>query len=340
MWFYNLGTCILLMVLFVAEVSAAESKVILKYDRAVFNPTDGQTFKIPVIIQSVTNTHINIKVVLYSQITNNPIRTLMMKDLSAGKHSLIWDGRDDQGAIVPDEVYMPVVTIEDGIQPQIALETREYPPEIIDQLDVRLTTSGELRYQLPFPARVQLRIGLIEGPMLRSLSDWIPRAKGEHIVFWNGLDEDGLINLRTSERTLYMATAVLLPPYSILTKGNSSQKQNLKMTQNTVAKIDDIRSTYLPKTSIQSAMRLQLEATSTLSVSINLLTEQGNVLSLPLKEATFFIDNRFIGEARLSTVPLNWTWKPVNLSPGQHIFTVNLYSTTGQVGVKSLLFQY
>lgn len=344
MWFYNLKRlCLLLMVFYMIGVSAAEPKVILDYDRAVFNPADGQMFNMPIVIRSVADTKIDIKVdikvVLFSQIANNPIRTLMMKDLSVGKHSLVWDGRDDHGKIVPDEVYLPVVTVVDGLQQQIVLETRKYQPEIIDQLVVRLTATGDLRYQLPFPARVQFRVGLVEGPMLRSLSDWKPQNKGEHIVRWNGLDEDGLINLRTSERTLYMATAVLLPPYSILTIGNLSQKQNRKFTQKTTA-TDNMLSAYLPKASIQSAMRLQLEASSTLSVSVNLLTTQGNVLSVPLKEATFFVDNRFIGEARLSAVPLNWTWTPVNLSPGQHIFTVNLYSETGQVGVKSLLFQH
>ncbi|MFA7062240.1 MAG: hypothetical protein WC156_15655, partial [Pedobacter sp.] len=46
----------------------------------------------------------------------------------------------------------------------------------------------------------------------------------------------------------------------------------------------------------------------------------------------------FVSEEEQGYMPLTWIYKPVGLSPGNHILTVNVSSLSGQMGVKSLSF--
>ena len=46
--------------------------------------------------------------------------------------------------------------------------------------------TGEIKYTLPEPASVRLRIGIRNGgPMLRTLLDWELREKGPHVEVWD-----------------------------------------------------------------------------------------------------------------------------------------------------------
>jgi len=45
------------------------------------------------------------------------------KTYNAGKHVVNWDGKDDDGLVVPDEVWIPVLTIGQPVEPKAGLKT-------------------------------------------------------------------------------------------------------------------------------------------------------------------------------------------------------------------------
>lgn len=56
-------------------------------------------------------------------------------------------------------------------------------------------------------------------------------------------------------------------------------------------------------------------------------------------EVAFFIDGEFIAEEEQGYVPITWNWVAQDLSPGEHMLTVNISGFGGKVGVSSLLFE-
>src|ERR1043166_6636434 len=123
------------------------------------------------------------------------IRTLPSKNGEPGINSFIWDGRDDRGAIVPDEAYSFRIVAGGGVDEyfpasQIAAMTT------VDPLAYSRATST-LTYVLEKPSRVHVQAGTIdakaEGPVLKTIVDRQPRDGGRIAEHWSGLDESGAL---------------------------------------------------------------------------------------------------------------------------------------------------
>ena len=80
----------------------------------VFRPTAGQSVELSV--QTVAAASVTVRI--YAERTHgegNPLRTLTSSSAAAGLQTVVWDGRDEQGAFVPDEAYSYIVEATDGI---------------------------------------------------------------------------------------------------------------------------------------------------------------------------------------------------------------------------------
>ena len=76
------------------------------YERFEFAPARGQTFKIPVRLDQAAAVTVGI-----FTSDSDPVRTLRTPEiLPPGNHTLTWDGRDEEGTIVPNEAYIPILT--------------------------------------------------------------------------------------------------------------------------------------------------------------------------------------------------------------------------------------
>jgi hypothetical protein len=139
-----------------------------------------------------------------------------------GVHMLKWDGKDFEGEIVPDEAYTVVLHATNKSR-TTTLDPREKSGGEVEKVaSTAISKEGKITYTLSKPSRVQIRAGIVDGPMMRSLATWQPRPAGKNVQRWNGFDADKTINLFSLENHGVSVTAFNLPDYTILTTGNHS----------------------------------------------------------------------------------------------------------------------
>jgi hypothetical protein len=327
-----------------------------------FAPATGQRFPIRIVLDRRAQIELRLLTT-----DGDPVRALRSAEsLEPGSHELQWDGKDDTGVVVPDEAYVPVLVARAADGTTLELDPRAATGgEVIDQLQVAPGAGGDIGYVLPAPARVLVRVGIKEGPMLASLANWEPRASGKNVQRWNGFDQDQLLDLRRSERLSVLVTAFKLPAHSIITTGNTAmdyrayrKSKGWREDQATIGTpvldrngVRIARSFFQPQyKQADPAVMLQplgavergtdgvLRARDSLRVQVDIPEADRWLMQESLYEVAFFIDNEFVSEEEHGYVPITWLWSPSQLKPGRHMLTVNVSGFGGKVAVKSLLF--
>ena len=161
------------------------------------------------------------------------IRSLLRPQESpAGETTLMWNGRDDQGAVVPDEAYSFKIDLVSGTRHWTYFPAGHAPtmPQsvAIRSFDPR---TGVLSYELPAPSRVHIQAGSAvlagdgkpDGPVLKTVVDEQPRIGGSVIEQWNGLDESGTIYVPDQPHFVMSLVTAPLPDNSIITVGNRAR---------------------------------------------------------------------------------------------------------------------
>jgi hypothetical protein len=336
-----------------------------KYTQVEFSPILGQQFKMPIRIDKEAK----IEIEILSSDGDLVKKIKSDKYLKAGKHVLVWDGKDSEGKTVPDEAYIPVLNAigKSG-------STERYDPrnisggELVENLNVTLTATKDISYVLPVASRVLIRAGIQGGPMLRSLANWEPHGPGKNVQRWDGYDNNKLFDLRKEKNLSVLVTAFKLPKYTILTIGNKKLKypeyHKMKRWTNRVVPPEkqflnkgDVRISrhyYSSRISISDPeveMKIKGEiSTSSLglpilksgenvSLQVDIPTKDRWLMNETLYEVSFYIDNEFVAEEEQGYVPISWVWKPTNLKPGKHIVTTNVTGFSGKVGVASIAFE-
>jgi FlgD Ig-like domain len=289
------------------------------------------------------------------------IRKIETGPLEVGDHQIRWDGHDFAGRPVPPEAYR--YTLE-------ALLPSGSPPVVWDPSDltggetlrVERTqwdpAAGVVRYQLPEPARVRIRIGLRDGgPLLRTLLDWVPRDAGVHEEPWDGLDASGILELAHHPRLSFQPEAFSLPQNAILVDPPPEHvtlitdlppepgrrpaaparsrrmldfaRQPLESRSDFPLKLDlvergDRSPDGLPIVRGSSGVRVDLDRAETRA----LLGERFEVV--------FFIDGQFVFENETGFLPMTWIWDTGAVNPGPHYVTANLRGYEGHFGLATL----
>ena len=334
------------------------------YATVEFAPTRGQTFAIPVLLEQPAEVEIN----LYTS-DGDLLRTLRSPEpLPPGTHTLVWDGKDAQGIVAPDEAYIPVLKVKPANgEEQIDDPRTTSGGEVLEDLRVEITSTQDIAYTLSAPARVLIRAGIKGGPMLRSLANWQPRGPGRNIQRWDGHDSSGLVDLRGEPNLSILVTAFLLPEHAILTSGNTALDYRSYRTQKggpeRLVTPDQMtlsrgatrlsRYYYSPRSQdadphITVTLSQDLPRTAdglplvklgqTLPVIAHIAREDRWLMNESLYEVAFFIDHQFLSEEEQGYVPLTWLWTVNGLAPGRHLLTVNVSGFSGKVGVASTLF--
>jgi hypothetical protein len=286
-------------------------------------------------------------------------RTLKKDFSDSGEHGLIWDGKDMDGKVVPDEAYF--FTIEaislDG-------ERELYDPTAfsggeefdITQADISPETNT-ITYRLPVMGRVAIRMGIQAGPLLNQLVDWKPRVAGEITEHWNGKDKDNLIDLYNHSGFKMVIVYFSLPENSIITFGNSNvdyreYKQSVsrrpvkekKLRPN--AKLS--RHYQLPRT-VDFSPRLAMNFSNIQGVDshgipilkgktlvkVELDEKDKKIFANQQYEVAFFLNTEFYAEEEAGYSPYNWVWDVSRVKEGEYILTVNLSSFKDQIGILS-----
>jgi hypothetical protein len=299
-------------------------------DRESFNPAIGErvTFRF----------EINHSAAITARIIDQhgqTIRTLLHKATKLpGPHMLVWDGRNDARELVPDDAY----TI--SLQPYAVPDTLARGGVVGDITEATLDESGSITYSLPAAARVLIRLGIKNGPMLRTLVDWKPRAMGKVVERWDGWDESKVLRLRDEKDLSVLITYVTLPQPSVLTYGHSVNPASTstlapsasRRPRPPVIRLDlapqSSKGVTTPRTSIPT-----VDGSAVIRVDVE--PEDKAALVKEPFEMIFYVDKLFFAEAERGYLPLNWQWDLKQLPPGEHTLTVNIVSFSGNVGVAS-----
>lgn len=334
---------------------------IAPYKSSSFSPSQGEKFRVVLTgLKADTQGQLD----LYSG--DQDLITSLSFIAKQDKTIVMWDGKDLDGQQVPDEAYSPVVRYtEDDIE-KVADFRQTSGGEELESFEKNIE-DGRIEYTLPADARVLIRAGIKQGPMLRSVVDWHPRAAGFHAERWNGFDQDNVFNIAHDLGVGYLIAAYTLPSHSIITYGNTSEdyrtyrerkgwalpkmplgmvqlsREGRRLSREYFQPLLQQRSPRITVKMTEPAGNREIREIKHLDEIVTLVDlhpDDEQYLDQSRYEVSFFVDNRFLAEEEQGYVPLRWKWSPsrFGLKPGKHILTVNISGYEGQVGVKNIEF--
>lgn len=329
------------------------------YQHADFAPVRGEVFELPVTLEQPSR----VSIAIYSP-DHSIVRTIESDgELSTGTHSLQWDGKDEDGDVVPNEAYVPVVTARTTTNDAQIYDPRE-SGGVVEWVDHRISEQGDIIYSLETPSRVLIRVGVKAGPMLRALVHWEPRPVGRNVLRWDGFDSDQLVDLRRHPKLSVLVTAFTLPDSAIITYGHEEDyrtySQRKGIEPRLVAQEDRALARGEQRVSMHHYLSRQVDvdprvtvafiedepttlmrmaSDETFEVKVDLHADDQWAMAQNLFEVAFFINDEFVAEEEHGYVPINWRYRPSTLEPGRHRLTVNISGFVGQVGVASIEFQ-
>lgn len=353
-------SCMLTFMLVVAEDVLAKPKLVLsqvQLDKQQWQPkSDG-----PLVVRYHINTAAEVTLhwfdardLLISSITSQ-------SSVSAGHHELVWDGKDLSGRWVPDEVYrfvLEAISADDGESVIYDLTTNTFGEEVlVDQVSWNPDTH-RIQYRLAEPARVSVRIGLENnGPLLRTVLDWLPRNAGVHEESWDGWDQSKLIDVSKHPRLKINAAAFALGKNAVIIG------EEIKVSQF----VDPMPWPSIKRVETkQRAKRMYFHAQQPITergdidISLALMgdwpvDEHGRVIVsgiVPVSmqvaghdqqrvldrrfEPVFFVDGAFAFENEVGYLPTTWLWDTRGISTGKHFINANLRGYEGNFGMASL----
>jgi hypothetical protein len=286
------------------------------------------------------------------------VRTLAMGvKRRGGRNHVTWNGRDDVGRIVPNEAYFFTIEATDAdgntaVYDPVTFSGGEFGDIRVGELD---RASGTVTYQLSQPSRVLLRAGITGSAMLKTIVDWEPRAAGTVTEYWNGKDENNLIDVLGRKHTMILSY-MTLPENSVITYGNS--KYDYRTYRATLAPNRPLK----PDRPMANCRRLSphfsesrlTDRSFPVSVSfperaaadvpksagrvivrLDVDPKDRPVLEGRQFEVILFVDTVFHLEEERGYLPLNAPIELGPLPPGEHVITANVITFTDQIGVGS-----
>lgn len=349
-------TCVCCLVA-LAMGHAADVTQILKVslDNGSFNPGRDEEAQL-----SYTLTAPDKVTVLVYDADNGLVRTLAEREkYKAGPHKFVWDGRDNDKQVVPNEAYTFVIETASGT----VYDPTTFSGAIVSDItDAQFNLGGTVNYRLPEASRVLIRLGIHNGPMLKTLVDWKPRVSGQITEYWQGYDENKLIKMREHKDFTALITYVTLPDATVITYGNDKEtyrsyklgrgKDKPLKTKRPFdpsatmglrpeslvppawVRAPKVRMTF-PKVDTDKEGASVPNVEKAVDVRIDVDPSDLDRLRSDQFEVIYFVDNVFSAEAERGYLPLNWRWELLQVPPGEHVLTVNISSFKGQVGVAS-----
>lgn len=312
----------------------------ISWEADAFNPTRGDR----VVLRYAVSGDETVTIRIYDPDGGIVRHLLQATPRAAGLHEEFWDGRDDDGQMVPDEAYTATIETASAIAYDPTTSSGGIVGDITDAQFDRET--GTVVYTLPAAARVLIRLGIHDGPMLKTLVDWKPRVAGAITEYWDGRDEDQLIRLREHTGFTALVTYVTLPAATVIAYGNDRpQKPNRPRMPDPSGRL--LAGHLVPPAWMRAPRVLMTfpgydgsgqrvpEVQDAIEVHVDVAPDDRDQLLQEQFEVIFFLDNVFVAEAERGYLPFNWRWELQRVPPGEHVLTVNVSSFKGQVGVAS-----
>lgn len=281
------------------------------------------------------------------------------KMFSPGEHSVRWDGKDQAGRKVPPEAYRyTIVASNNGKNVEHDLTDLTLGKEIKPG-DVKWDPkTKKIKYVLPKPGRVHIRIGIKDhGPYLKGLLDWVPRMAGLQEEGWDGWDRSKVLDLTNHKNLDVTVLAYELSDNTILVGPKQTnvnlisdfkwpqEKRTLKKKakkrmyahyQQTMESRGglDIR-LVLPKTSGKTQNGLPIVSGI---VPIRMEIDEKDLARALNRgfEPAFFVDGVFTYENEVGFMPITWHWDSTKVNDGVHYITANVRGYEGNFGVATV----
>lgn len=349
----------LLILSLFSTILFAENIRFLPYKKNEFSPILKE--KIAIRFSLAVKSIVNIEIYTPDGVL---IRTLTTgKAVKKGEHTLEWDGKDNEGTVVPDEAYNVVLkAISDGKVETV--DPRKTSGGIVQKnLAPKINSDGKMTYTLPTPSRVLIRLGINSGAMLRSVITWKPKNSGKNIQFWDGYDQDHLMKIQKHKDFKIIFSAFSLADHTIITTGNkrityfdyvkkhdykpslSAKKYRLfhanskLMSPYYARALTDMREPVIHLVFPDNIKKDKngvpiVKKGEKIRVKVVMDEKDAQRMAQVKYEITFYDDLDFISEEEMGYVPISWLWLPQK-EKGKHILTVNIASFKGHVGLRS-----
>ena len=282
------------------------------------------------------------------------------KDVNAGEQTIVWDGKDVDGNLVPDEAYFFSIMAEDESGTKEIYDPITFSggaEHDITTADIN-PQSQTITYKMPEMGRVMIRMGIQGGPLMNQLVDWKPRVKGMITEYWNGKDKDNLVDLYNHAKFKMIVTYFTLPENSVIAFGNKTQTyRDYKKTLAAQRPIKVKRPSSVQKVSPHYHLPRTLDYSPTLNVTfvnhkgtdsdgatiisdktlvkVELDEQDKLIFQNQQFEICFFLNGEFYAEDEAGYTPFNWVWDLSNVDKGEHVLTVNISGFKDQIGVLS-----
>lgn len=289
------------------------------------------------------------------------VRTLASDaERKAGQSREVWDGRDLDGALVPNEAYFFCVEAVDSSGRKVVYDPTTFSGgESADLTQGQINReTGTLNYSLSQPSRVLIRAGVPGSALLKTVVDWQPRVAGEITEYWNGKDEDNLIDVLGVPNYMLILTYMTLPDTSVITVGNDkvdyrAYKAGLKTARPlkeeraptnarrvsphfTKSRVTDrafkVRLTFPELGAANPADVPQVKDKLLVRVGAD---EDKDITLNQQFEIILFVDNVFYAEEERGHLPFNFPVELTSLPPGDHVITANVITFGDQIGIGS-----
>ena len=350
---------VMLLCTFVSASLMAIEITQVRLDKNHFYPNQGEVVKVSFVLSESAAPSLHI----YDG-RDWLVSTITAPLSSAGEHSLSWDGKTQQGAIVPAEAYRYTVSAvtESGLSVVHDL-TQATAGEDLTATDIRWDQEDRIiEYRLPEPGRVNIRIGLKDfGPLMKTVIDWVPRAGGVHQEAWDGMDQSSVLDLSDHPNLHIVVDAFALGANTILVGPPPDTIQ-------LIAGLDannkrQPSGSSAPKKRMHFHSQQPLEKRGDVSINLEIPTQTATddtgvlVLSgqVPIRmevkgadrervlerrfEPVFFVDGTFVFENEVGFLPFNWIWDTTRVNNGVHYVTANLRGYEGNFGMATIKVQ-
>lgn len=328
----------------------------ISLSKSSFNPSQGEEIALSYTLLKPAKVTVNIYDPDLGLINTIPGQ----KTFEPGKQIFIWDGKDTDGNVVPDEAYFFTLIADDDSGAQEIYDPTTFSggeEHDITKADID-PQNHTITYKMPEMGRVMIRMGIQGGPLMNQLVDWKPRVKGMITEYWNGKDTDNLVDIYRHPKFKMIVSYFSLPENSVITYGNKTS--GFRNYKNTVAlkrplkpkrptSISRLSHHYKIPRTIDYSPELTIELTNVQGkdnkglpilrgktlVKVALNEKDKAIFQNHQFEICFFLDHEFYAEDEAGYTPFNWVWDLSNVEEGEHLLTVNISSFKDQIGVLS-----
>lgn len=320
---------------------------------AAFDPSKGEAVRVKFRLSEATGVALR-----FYDVRDREVRVLRTSFENGGDHEMVWDGATADGAQVPPEAYR--YTLEAEGPETVRWDLSDLTGgEIVHPRDVRWAPAdGSIHYFLAGPSRVNLRVGLRnDGPLLRTVLDWVPRQAGAHAEPWDGMDASGLLDLREHPSLQLMAQAFALsqntvhvlpqsPTVDLIPGLGTAARRPSEAPTRAPRGLDyarqpaERRRDFEFELELPSELQRQAEGIAVVQepvpIRVTLDAREAQRVIDERFELRFFVDGQFVFENEVGFLPATWRWDPEGHSPGVHYVTANLLGLEGHFGTSTI----